>query len=91
MPRIVRHQATGPVKIDPNLMAGQTPPAPNVIPWPRDEQGNLKMISVCACGISAKYPFCDGAHKACKEEQPGTLYTYDIPSRTVLEAKPDGA
>jgi CDGSH-type Zn-finger protein len=91
MARIVRHEATAPIKIDPNLLPGQTPPAPNVIAWPRDAQGNLKVVQVCACGISATYPFCDGAHKTCKEEQAGMVYAYDIPTRTVREVRGEGA
>ncbi len=77
MGRRVRFEGTGPIKIDPTLKDGEAPPAPNVIPWPRDEQGNLKRISICACGLSAKFPFCDGGHKACLGEDPAKDYHYD--------------
>lgn len=84
MPRIVRHDALGPIKIDPNAPPG----TPNA--WPRDEQGNLKPISVCACGLSATFPICDGAHKVCRAtEQPGILYTYDPATRQVIDQRPE--
>jgi CDGSH-type Zn-finger protein len=76
MPRTVRFDATTPIKIDPAT-------------WPRDEAGNMKVLSICACGISAKFPFCDGAHKSCKTEEPGCTYTYDIATRAVLTKSED--
>lgn len=82
MPRIVRFTQTASIKIDPNAPPG----APNA--WPRDEQGNLKVISICACGISARFPFCDGAHKLCREEEAGHVYEYDIATRTVVAKTP---
>lgn len=45
-----------------------------------------KAISICTCGLSQKFPLCDGAHKAARvSEQPGMLYTYDA-SRTSVVA-----
>jgi CDGSH iron-sulfur domain-containing protein 1 len=88
MPRLVRHSSSAPIKFDPNLVPGQTPPAPNVHPWPRDEQGNLKVLSICTCGVSAKFPICDGAHKACKDEDPAFLYEYDATTRQVISRTP---
>ncbi|MCC6425491.1 MAG: CDGSH iron-sulfur domain-containing protein [Phycisphaerales bacterium] len=82
MPRIVRHHQTGPIKIDPNAPPGD-PTA-----WPRDEQGNLKKISICACGLSARFPFCDGAHK-CLNEDPGHVYRYDPQTREVIDKRPE--
>jgi CDGSH iron-sulfur domain-containing protein 1 len=60
MARLVRHEASAPIKIDPAH-------------WPRDEQGNPRVISICACGLSAKFPFCDGSHKRCRDEVPGAV------------------
>lgn len=68
MPRMVRLDASAPYKIDPAN-------------FPRDEQGNLKPIFICACGLSAKMPFCDGYHKTCRQEDPRTVYTYDPATR----------
>ena len=72
MPRIVKHTATGPIKIDPAN-------------WPRDAEGNLKSIFVCACGLSAKFPFCDGAHKGCVSEDPAEVYVYEAGERRKVE------
>lgn len=72
MARLVRLEQTGPIKIDPTS-------------WPRDAEGNLKSIFICACGLSSKLPFCDGTHKTCREE-PGVLYTYDPVTKAVIDA-----
>ncbi len=32
---------------------------------------------ICACGLSANLPFCDGTHSVTAEEEPGKLYWYD--------------
>lgn len=82
MPRLVRHDALGPIKIDPAAAPG----APGA--WPRDEQGNLKAVWVCACGLSANYPFCDGAHKTCRAEAPDRIYRYDPATRQVIDDQP---
>jgi len=88
MARIVHHHADSPIKIDPNLKPGETSPLPNVIPWPRDEAGNLKTISICACGLSKKFPFCDGTHKQCKNEEAGMLYRYDPTTKQMIGRDP---
>jgi CDGSH-type Zn-finger protein len=46
-------------------------------------------LSICTCGISAKFPLCDGAHKRARLEQPGMLYTYSADGTTVLSVVPD--
>jgi hypothetical protein len=77
MPRLIRLDATGPVKIDPAN-------------FPRDEQGNLKPIWICACGLSRTMPFCDKSHKQCAAtEQPGTLCVYDASCTTIIDVRPD--
>jgi CDGSH-type Zn-finger protein len=57
MARLVRHEATGPIKIDPATL-------------PLGPDGKPKKIAVCACGLSFKFPICDGTHKQLVE-QPG--------------------
>lgn len=70
MPRLVRHDLSGPIKIE-----------------PQD-----KPVWVCGCGLSAKFPFCDGAHKAaCKAEPPGVLCVYGPDKKTIVETRPDDA
>ena len=83
MARLVLHNATSPVKIDP-AAAPDTPGA-----WPRDPQGNLKPVFVCACGLSSQFPFCDGTHKGCREEQAGHVYTYDPVTKRVIDHRPE--
>ncbi|MBS0191601.1 MAG: CDGSH iron-sulfur domain-containing protein [Planctomycetes bacterium] len=77
MARLVRHEKTDPIRIDPAT-------------WPRDEQGNLKVLSICACGISQKFPFCDGSHKGCRAESPGHVYRYDPVTKAVLDSTQEG-
>ena len=67
MPRLVRHDLTGPIKIE-----------------PQD-----KPVFICGCGLTQNFPFCDGTHKNCAGEQPGTLYVYDADRKTVIEERPD--
>ena len=36
-----------------------------------------KPVFVCTCGLSKKFPFCDGTHKACRDEPEGQTFVYD--------------
>lgn len=48
-----------------------------------------KAVFVCACGLSQKYPLCDGSHKSCvpNEPDPESLYVYDHDRRTIIEVR----
>ncbi|MFZ4574211.1 MAG: CDGSH iron-sulfur domain-containing protein [Phycisphaerales bacterium] len=71
MARLVRLEQPGPMKIDPAT-------------WPKDEAGNPKPFSICACGLSKKFPLCDGMHKTTsKLEEAGFLYRYDAEGKVV--------
>ncbi|MCS6997989.1 MAG: CDGSH iron-sulfur domain-containing protein [Aquificaceae bacterium] len=43
---------------------------------------------LCQCGLSKKFPFCDGSHKRTKDEEGGKLYLYD--ENTRIEIKLQG-
>ena len=73
MARMVRRDATGPIKIEAPAAAGGDPAKP---------------IFICACGLSQKFPFCDGAHKSARvSEEPGKLYIYGPDNTTVVEVR----
>lgn len=49
-----------------------------------------KAISICACGLSRRLPYCDGSHKgSCRMEAEGSLYVYDDDRLSVVEVRPD--
>ncbi|RDI70409.1 CDGSH iron-sulfur domain-containing protein [Halopelagius longus] len=60
MAREVRHEATGPLKLDEDDID--------------EEKGD---VAVCLCGLSANRPFCDGSHRATRDESEGTVYKYE--------------
>lgn len=35
------------------------------------------VVAVCRCGLSSNWPYCTGAHKATRGEEPDKLYHYD--------------
>jgi len=51
-----------------------------------------KSVWICQCGLSKNLPFCDGAHKLCKQgdgEAEGKVYVYDKTRTTVLRVEDD--
>ena len=48
-----------------------------------------KAISVCGCGLSKTFPFCDGTHKGCRgaETDPDVTYVYDAEGKIVETRK----
>ncbi len=76
MARVVRFERTDPIRIDPTEL-------------PVGADGKPKPIFICACGISARFPFCDGSHKACRLETQGHVYAYRPGSTEVVEQRPD--
>lgn len=75
MARLVRREATDPIKI---------------LPPPGTPPELAKTLFICACGVSQKFPFCDGSHKGCRgNEVPGKLYVYSPDNTTVVEVRDD--
>lgn len=35
-----------------------------------------KPVFVCGCGLTRNFPFCDGTHKQCRDEEDGKMYIY---------------
>jgi CDGSH-type Zn-finger protein len=66
MPRLVRFDATGPLRVDPQE----------------------KPIFICQCGLSQNMPYCDGGHKATKEEPADKLCVYDAARRQIIDHQP---
>lgn len=50
-----------------------------------------KPIFVCACGLSRRFPICDGSHKGCKTTEPdaSTLYIYDEDRVNIVATRVD--
>ena len=40
-------------------------------------EGKDKNYFICQCGLSKKFPFCDGHHKKTVDEEEGKIYIYN--------------
>ncbi|MCL7383885.1 MAG: CDGSH iron-sulfur domain-containing protein [Thaumarchaeota archaeon] len=40
-------------------------------------------ITICMCGLSLAYPFCDGSHRMTGDEDENTIYLYDPERRRI--------
>ncbi|HYB91552.1 MAG TPA: CDGSH iron-sulfur domain-containing protein [Candidatus Binataceae bacterium] len=47
-------------------------------------EGTALPIHICACGLSKNKPFCDGAHRRTRDENPAETYVYDDAGRAVV-------
>lgn len=44
---------------------------------PQDFPIDGKSLFLCACGLSQKFPICDGTHKQLRDEDPAGLFAYE--------------
>jgi CDGSH-type Zn-finger protein len=41
-------------------------------------------VHICACGLSKNKPFCDGSHRATRDEEADAVYVYDDQGRAKM-------
>jgi CDGSH-type Zn-finger protein len=44
---------------------------------PFEVKPQQRSVFICMCGLSKNQPFCDGSHKAVRDEEDGKTYEYD--------------
>ena len=54
----------------------------------RDSKGRT-VAAVCMCGLSKKYPFCDGSHIKVRDEADDKIYIYSADSERLKELSID--
>ncbi|KSW10787.1 hypothetical protein CF15_08410 [Pyrodictium occultum] len=54
-------------------------------PVPVKDRRGVTVAAICMCGLSKKYPFCDGSHLKTRDEEEGKLYIYDEEGNRVGE------
>ena len=53
------------------------------------ERGPLRVeferpVHLCMCGLSKRFPICDGSHKTLPDEEEGRVYCYDENGRSEI-------
>ena len=46
-------------------------------PIPVKDSRGVTVAAICMCGLSKKYPYCDGSHIKTRDEEEGKIYIYD--------------
>ena len=46
-------------------------------PIPVKDRRGVTVAAICMCGLSKKYPFCDGSHIKTRDEEEDKIYVYD--------------
>jgi CDGSH-type Zn-finger protein len=57
---------------------------------PIEVKPQTQSVWICACGLTQTAPFCDGSHKAAKQnDKPDGVCVYARDKKTVVELKKD--
>lgn len=54
-------------------------------PIPVKDRRGITVAAICTCGLSKKYPFCDGSHIKTKDEEEDKIYVYTQDGKRVAE------
>ncbi len=46
-------------------------------PVPVKDSRGVTVAAICMCGLSRRYPFCDGSHIHARDEEEGKVYIYN--------------
>ena len=54
-------------------------------PVPVKDSRGVTVAAICMCGLSKKYPYCDGSHIKTQDEEEGKIYIYDAQGTRIGE------